>query len=310
MFDWNDLKYLLTVARTGSTLAAAKSLGVNQSTVHRRLQELEKRLGREIVKRHPTGYKITELGSEILPYAEQIETAIQSIELRLEASSDALSGQIRITCPEVVGVRLLNSELLDRFRERYPNLQVEFMLSDKLLDLSKGEADIAIRATAPYDNALFGRKIAQTPWAIYASHSYVAKRGGVTTLEDINRHSIAILDSDHEANKTKSWISSVAPEAKVAARCNSMTALRAAARSGAGLVSLPVTIGDSEPDLRRVFGPVEGLNTDFYLLIHEEMKKSQRVRALFDFIVDEIAIVRPILSGQGDRLKRSPNSRS
>jgi len=306
MFDWNDLKYLLTVARTGSTLAAAKSLGVNQSTVHRRLQELEKRLGQEIVKRHPTGYKITELGREILPYAEHIEAAVQSIERRLEAGGDGLSGQIRITCPEVVGVRLLNSELLDRFRDRYPNLQVEFMLSDKLLDLSKGEADIAIRATAPHDNGLFGRKIAQTPWAIYASHLYVAKHGGLSALEDIKRHSIAVLDSDHEGNKTKSWISSVAPEAKIAARCNSMTALRAAGRSGVGLISLPVTIGDSEPDLCRVFGPIEGLSTDFYLLIHEEMKNSQRVRALFDFIIDGIAMVRPILSGQGGMPARSP----
>lgn len=305
MFDWNDLKYLLSVARAGSTLAAAKSLRVNQSTVHRRLLELEKRLGREIVKRQPTGYKLTEHGREILPYAERIEAAILSIERRLEASGDALSGRIRITCPEVVGVRLLDSELLDRFHDRYPNLQVEFMLSDKLLDLSKGEADIAIRATAPYDAGLFGRKIAQTPWAIYASHSYVEKHGGLSVIDDLSKHSIAVLDSDHDENKTKSWISSVAPGAKIAARCNSMTALRAAARSGAGLISLPVTIGDSEPELCRVFGPIEGLSTDFYLLMHEEMKSSARVRALFNFIVDRIEIVRPILSGHGRTPGRS-----
>lgn len=305
MFDWNDLKYLLTVARSGSTLAAAKTLGINQSTVHRRLQELEKRLGREIVRRHPSGYRLTELGREILPYVEQIETAILSIERRLDARDDSLSGQIKITCPEVIGVRLLNSELMHRFRERYPNLRIEFMLSDKLLDLSKGEADIAIRATAPYDAGLFGRKIAQTPWAIYASHDYVAKHGGLPALEDLERHSIAVLDSDHEENKTKTWFGSVAPGAKVAARCNSMTALRAAARSGVGLVSLPVTIGDSDPDLCRVFGPIEGLSTDFYLLIHEEMKSSKRVRALFDFIIDEIGIVRPILSGQDTTARSS-----
>jgi DNA-binding transcriptional LysR family regulator len=162
MFDWNDLRHYLAVARYGSTIAAAKALNVNQSTVHRRLDELEKRLGRQLVVRQPTGYKLTELGQDMVTYAERVEEAVQTFERRLAASDTGLTGSIRLTCPEAVGVRLLHSPFIAKFNERYPGLRVDFVISDKLLDLAKGEADIAIRATAPFDEALFGRKIADT----------------------------------------------------------------------------------------------------------------------------------------------------
>jgi DNA-binding transcriptional LysR family regulator len=107
MFDWNDLKYFLAVARSGSTLAAAKVLSVNQSTVHRRLDELEKRLGHQLAVRQQSGYKLTELGQDLVTYAERVEEAVQSLERHLVASDVNLAGSIRITCPEAIGVRLL-----------------------------------------------------------------------------------------------------------------------------------------------------------------------------------------------------------
>ena len=144
MFDWNDLRHFLAVARYGSTIAAAKALNVNQSTVHRRLDELEKRLGRQLIVRQPTGYKLTELGQDMVTYAEQVEDAVQTFERRLAASGTGLTGSIRLTCPEAVGVRLLHSPFIAKFYERYPDSRVDFVISDKLLDLAKGEADIAI----------------------------------------------------------------------------------------------------------------------------------------------------------------------
>ena len=272
MFDWNDLRHFLAVARSGSTIAAAKALGLSQSTVHRRLEELEKRLGRHLIVRHATGYKLTELGKDMLIYAERVEHAVFSFERRVAASDLGLTGNVRVTCPEAVGVRLLHSPLVTKFNERYPGLQVEFIISDKLLDLARGEADIAIRATAPFDDALFGRKIANTPWAIYASRAYVERYGSVKDVADIERHSVALFDDEHEQNLTKVWLQSVAPNARVAARCNSMTALLSAAKSGAGLAALPVIVGDGDNGLVRVMGPIAGLNTNFYLLMHQEMK--------------------------------------
>ena len=307
MFDWNDLRHFLAVARFGSTLAAAKALNVNQSTVHRRLDELEKRLGRQLVVRQPTGYKLTELGQDMVTYAEQVEEAVQAFERRLAASDTGLTGSVRVTCPEAIGVRLLHSPFVAKFNERYPDLRVEFIISDKLLDLAKGEADIAIRATAPYDDALFGRKITETPWAIYASGAYIERAGTITDVADIARHSVALYDIEHHV--TKAWLQSVAPDARVAARCNSMTALLSAAKSGVGLAALPMTIGDNDPGLVRVLGPIPGLTTNFYLLMHRDMKTTPRVRALFDFFVEELNIVRPILAGESPALMANAQSK-
>jgi DNA-binding transcriptional LysR family regulator len=307
MFDWNDLRHFLAVARFGSTLAAAKALKVNQSTVHRRLDELEKRLGHQLVVRQPTGYKLTELGQDMVTYAKKVEEAVQAFERRLAASDTGLTGSIKVTCPEAIGVRLLHSPLIAKFNERYPSLRVEFIISDKLLDLAKGEADIAIRATAPFDETLFGRKIADTLWGIYASAAYIARAGTIMDVADIARHSVALFDI--EQHVTKAWLQSVAPAARVAARCNSMTALLSAAKSGVGLAALPMTIGDSEPDLVRVLGPIPGLTTNFYLLIHQDMKTTPRVRVLFDFFIEELDKVRPILAGESPALLSSAQSK-
>src|SRR6266576_2440273 len=167
MFDWNDLRHFLAVARNGSTIAAAKALGLSQSTVHRRLAELQKRTGRHLFIRHPTGYRLTEAGKLIQPFAEQVEEAVSALERHLTASDDALTGTVRVTCSESIGYRLTRSTLLDAFHARYPGLKLELLMSDRFFDLSKGEADIAIRAGASHDVSLIGRKIADVPWALY-----------------------------------------------------------------------------------------------------------------------------------------------
>jgi DNA-binding transcriptional LysR family regulator len=303
MFDWNDLKHFLAVARHGSTLAAAKALGLSQSTVHRRLDELEKRLGRQLVRRNRTGYKLTETGEDMVSFAERVEEAALAFQRRLAASDLGLAGTVRITCPEAVGVRLMHSPLIARFNERYPHLRVEFVLNDRLLDLAKGEADIAIRATAPYDNALFGRKIVDSPWAIYASRDYVARHGAIKDISEIDRHAVALFDREIKEHVTKGWLETVAPNARVAARCNSMTALISAARSGVGLAALPMIVGDLERDLVRVLGPVPDLSTNFYLLIHQDMRRTPRVRTFFDFVIENLPVIRSLLATKSDDKK-------
>jgi DNA-binding transcriptional LysR family regulator len=197
-----------------------------------------------------------------------------------------------------VGARLVHSSLIAKFNERYPELRVEIMLNDKLLDLAKGEADIAIRATAPYDDQLFGRKIVESHWAIYASRAYVERNGEIKQVSDINRHAVVLFDRENQQHVTKGWLEKVAPDARVAARCNSMTSLVSAAKSGAGLTALPEIVGDGEKDLIRVFGPVPDLTTNFYLLVHQDMQLTPRVRAFFDFVVENAAAMRPVLTGR------------
>lgn len=309
MFEWDDLKHFLAVARHGSTLAAAKALALSQSTVHRRIEELERQLGRQLVVRHASGYKLTEVGRDMVAYAAHVEDAALEFERRLAASDLGLAGTVRMTCPIAAGARLMRSPLMAKFNARYPNVRVEFVLNDKLFDLSKGEADIAIRSTAPYDDALFGRKIADSPWAIYASRAYVERHGGVEDVSVLGRHAVALLDGDSRQHATKGWLEKVAPAARVAARCNSMAALVSAARSGVGLVALPMIVADGEQGLVLVYGPVRDLTTNFYLLIHRDLRRTPRIRALFDFLVENAPAIRALLRGEERRPPRRSQSR-
>ena len=303
MFDWNDLKYFIAVARSGSTLAAAKTLRLSQSTVHRRIEELEKQLGQQLVTRHPTGYRLTELGEKLRSYAEQVEQTVVNFERQASAWGKDVRGTVKVTCPDEVGSRLLVSGLIDKFNERYPTLRVEFVMSDKNLDLAKGQADIAIRAVPPIDDTLFGRKIADSSWAVYASQSYVKRYGGVERPEDIDEHSIVLFDGKMRDHRSARWLKSVAPNARIAARANNMLAMQLAVKSGAGLAPMPVIVGEKDEALVRVFGPVKEITTPFFLLIHVDMKRTPRVRAFFDFMIEELPRLRPLLSGKVERRK-------
>lgn len=294
MFVWDDLKYFLAFARTGSMLAAAKVLGVNQSTVQRRLAELEERLGRRLVMRHLSGYHLTELGGELRNSAERVETAVTAFERDLAAYDKGLSGTIRVTIGSVLAERLRRTPLIDVFHARFPDLRLELVTSDRFLDLSKGEADIAIRAGEPHDENLVGRKIADAPWAVYASRSYVERHGAPARVEDIGRHFVVACGgsiSDYPAAK---WLHSVAPHATVAARCDNWSGLVLAVKSGAGIAPLLAYQGDHE--LVRVIDTID-LVTPFYLLMHQAMQRTPRVRAFADFVVSEIKAFRALMSG-------------
>ena len=297
MFDWNDLRHFLAVARHGSTLAAARALRVNQSTVHRRLAELERQLGCQLVNRHPTGYRLTEVGEELRSHAERVEDAVVAFERRVSASSKEIRGTVRVACPEAVGARLMLSPLIDRFTAHNPTLHVEFVLGERIVDLAKGEADIAIRAQAPADDKLFGRKIADAPWAIYASRTYLRRHGRIKREGDINGHPVVIFSGELRDHPSVQWLKSVAPRANVAARGTTLSALVLATKSGAGLAALPVIVGEREANLVRVLGPLRDLATPFYLLMHQDMRRTPRVRVLFDFMIQQLLALRPLLGG-------------
>src|SRR6202012_1202984 len=138
---------------------------------------LEDQLGRRLFEKRPEGYRLTRVGEELRPLAERVETNVADF-TRYRASSDTeLRGTVRVTCPETAGYRIMKSSILADFHSRYPGLRVEMVMVDRVLDLAKGEADIAFRTSDPKDEALVARKIAEVPWAIFASRAYLARRG-------------------------------------------------------------------------------------------------------------------------------------
>lgn len=294
MFDWNDLKYLLAVARHGSTIAAGKALGLSQSTVLRRLNELEKRIGRQLVVRHTTGYRLTEFGEDMRLYAEHVEISIQEFERHVSDAARDQSGVIRVTCPEPIVQRM--TPLIERFHARYPNLRVEFVMSDRYLDLLKGEADVAFRS-GDTDDELIGRKIADSIWGVYASRGYIERHGQPKSVEDLSGHALVSLDESMSKHRVVRWLNDVAPGANVVARNNSVLGLVYAVKSGVGIGPLPTAIADGEPDLVRVLGPIAELARSWRLLTHPDLRRTPRIAAFFDFVSQEREAVKSILAG-------------
>lgn len=294
MFDWNDLKYFLAVARHGSTIAAGKALRLSQSTVHRRLSELERKIRRKLVTRTASGYRLTDFGKELQPYAERVEATIQDLERQVANAGRSNSGIIRVTCPEPIVNRM--TPLIERFHAHHPHLRVEFVMSDRYLDLSKGEADVAFRSGDTEDE-LVGRKIADSIWAIYASRDYIERHGKPQHLEELSRHPLVCLDESMSNHRVAKWLKAAAPEAKITARNTSVLGLMYAVKSGVGVGPLPTAIADTETDLVRVLGPIPELARSWRLLVHPDIRRTPRIAAFFDFVVGERDALKSILTG-------------
>jgi len=296
-FDWDDLKPLLAVAQHGSTLAAGRALGVDASTVQRRLSGLGRRLGQPLVERQPSGYRLTAFGEALLPQARRVEAAVAEFQQQLAVATAEVAGVVRVTCPEPIVYRITRSTLLQRFGERHPGLQVHFVMSDRYVDLTRGEADVALRSGDTDDGALVGRKIGDSVWAVYASTDYLARHGRPQSIEDLANHALVGFDDTMPTHRLSVWLHRIAPEAAIVARNNSVLGLVQSARAGLGVAPLPVALGDAEPDLVRVIEPVAELTRTWRVLTTPALRHTPRVAAFFDFIVDEIDTLRPIITG-------------
>jgi DNA-binding transcriptional LysR family regulator len=295
MFDWNDLRYFLAIAREGSTQAAAVALKVNQSTVQRRLSSLEDAIGRKLVERHPTGYRLTHFGQQLLPSAEAVEASVAALERAVKSTDTELAGTVRVTCPETDMYRLLGPSI-ERFRAQHPGLRVEFVMTEKRLDLSRGEADIALRGGPPLDDSLIGRKIGDVHWYVYASRAYVLRYGKPARPEEIAQHAVIAFEGQIAESRPARWFHSYAAAANIVARSKSMLSTLSAVKTGIGLALLPHHIGQPEEELVRVLELPADLKQPMTLLVHPDLRNVPRVQAFFDFMIGEIERLRPLLS--------------
>ena len=297
MFDWDDLKHFLAVARHGSTTAAGRAMNIDQSTVQRRLAAFEQRIGQPLTERHREGTRLTAYGTALLPLAQRVEHEVLAMERFVQSSSRSLNGVIRLTCPEPIVARITRSDLLHRLAARHPDLHVEFVMSDRYVDLAKGEADVALRSGDTVDNALVGRKIADSLWAVYGGRDYIAQHGSPSQLGDLAGHGWATFDSSMPGHRATQWLHEVAPQARIVGTSSSVLGLVQCAKVNVGLVALPTALGDAEPDLLRVWGPVPELTRSWRMLTTRQLRRTPRVAAFFTFIADEVASLKPILTG-------------
>jgi DNA-binding transcriptional LysR family regulator len=292
MLNWNDLRHFLAIAREGSAGAGAKALGVNQSTVQRRLQVLEKRLGCVLVERHVTGYRLTVHGQALLASVTNVEAAVEGVQRQVASFDDRDIGPVRVTCLVTIGQRLVKSGLIDAFHAQHPGISIELLMEQRVFDLSKAEADIAIRGGAPGQGALIGRKIAETQWGVYASHAFVQRYGRPAAPCDIGRFKVIEMINELENLPAVRWMRAHTSPAMVTARCGNIPAVHLAVRSGAGLAPLPTVYAAEDAGLVNLLGPLPELSYPIFLVAHRDVRKHSRVNAFFEFCVREL---KPVL---------------
>ncbi len=289
--DWEDLKFFKALADAGSLRRAGDAMGVHPSTVTRRVEHFERRLGVHLFNRHPTGLTLTDAGRELLESADRVEVEIQDVERRLAGRDDSLAGEIRVTLPDVVASGFLMHDLR-RFNERYPAVRVDIIPSYEALDISRREADVAIRVTSNPPEQLVGRRIARSASAPYASLEYIAG------LDEIDLARCDWIAWDDVVDITP-WVES--PEAshvRARTRLRSILLQLEAARAGMGVALLPCSLGDRDPQLRRLGEPWQNPDHDIWILTHPDLRTSARVRAFMEHMTEAFRRNQPLLEGK------------
>jgi len=298
MFEWSDLRHFLAVARSGSTLAAAKLLGVNQTTVARRIAALEESLGERLFDRAAGGYRLTTVGSAMVQNAERVETEAEAFARMVAQRSRRLSGVIRFTTNDVLADALLNPWLGD-FNRRFPVVQLETIVTNDKLDLSRGEADIALRAgrSAVTGEGLVVRRLCSGKWGMYCSKAYAAENGKPVLPEQLTNHSI-IGGAGELANSEPEFLKRAkAAGAVVRSASSSILNIAAAIRSGLGVGPIPCMLGGLDPQLEQCF-LFDEADYDLLLITREEMRLLPHVKAFCDFIVARTSALRHIIEGR------------
>ena len=300
MDDWNDARLVLAMSRTGSLTAAAKGLRVDHSTVFRRLAALEARLGLPLFERGPGGvYKPTTAGVRAALAAERMEDEALGLARDLAGQDRRLTGRLRVTCSETLAYRLL-TPCIARFRAAHPGIVVELVVDSRVLNLSRREADVALRVARPREGDLWGRKLADVAWTAYGAADYLAGVPPLTSAADLGSHPLIGWEEGTAGINAAVWLAGAAPLAAVVYRTNSLVNQLVAARAGIGLAVLPCYLGDPEPGLARALpgGPVPALARELWIVTHQDLRRTARVRAFFDYIAEGIGADRVLIEGR------------
>lgn len=287
MFDWNDLRYFLAVARSGSTLSAARSLKVSQATISRRVTLFEEQLGIELFARSPTGYALTARGEALVPMAEAVEAAVGDFAENVEAEARRISGKVRLTTVESA-VNAWVIPALAKLSRSHPGIEVDIVSADRYLDLGRGEADVAVRfGPRPSEEALVARKLTDLDECLFASRELVTRLGRPSSYADVARYPL-VAETTDRAGLFNSWIMANIPGAQVVHRVSSLSGIVAAAHAGLGAAILPCIMGDHLKGLVRLLPPINELAMPVWMVTTDQARRQPHIRAVIDAVVDVI----------------------
>ena len=288
MFDWNDLRHFLAVAETGSTLAAGRRLRVSQTTVARRVTALEEALGLALFERRQAGYVLTPAGEALLGQAGAVESAAAALADAAAAQTREASGLVRLTVGESLAVTVMPPILRDLY-EAHPGIRIELDSSDAKRDLGAGAADVAVRTTVqPTEGGLVGRRVAHDDWAAYCSRAYAETHGRPTSIRELRRHPLVGGGGDGIWDHYLAWLRQYGLEEAVAIHHDSVNGLIAAVKAGFGVAALPCFVAENDVELVRCLPPRHKEERGIWLLTHERLRHTPRVRAVMDFLGDRL----------------------
>ncbi len=281
MIDWNDLPYFLSVAKTGSLLGASKALGVNHSTVFRRINALEDKLGSRLFERLTEGYTLTDVGHIVLQHAQTAENSIHSLERAVAGKDFELSGEIRITAPLSFSEYVL-APCIAKFRQLHPGISINIIVSSALYDLSRRDADIAIRTGSNPPDHLIGRRVTDLVWSVYANKAYIKKYGQPKFTEQLSEFNLIGADESLLMVEAYKWLMQNFSSENFSCSASDVKTISTLCTQGLGLALLPTNYFC--PNLVKLFDVEPQIKDTVWILTHPDLRHVARIKEFSKFL--------------------------
>lgn len=285
MKDWDDMRFFHAVAEGGSLSAASRSLGVNHSTVFRRINQLEERLQARLFERLDNRYQLTETGEQLYTRIQQVANVMDDVERHVAGRDSLLEGSIRLTCPDTFLDWIVPGLIAD-FCRLYPQITIELRADQEHLDLARREADIALRATNTPPDYLIGRRLGHMGWHFYGLPEFRQRiPPEVTQLPDSALADLPVIAPEGKLLQIPAcqWLDKQLPRFQVSARAGSLRAAAALAQAGLGLALLPAEAGLA---LSEIAAPAKNFDTGIWLLSHPDMRSNTRLNCFSRFMAE------------------------
>jgi len=291
-----DLPLVLALARTRTLARAAERLDVDASTIFRRLNDLERRLRVRLFDRSTHGYALTAAGQRAAATAERIETELHALDREIAGRDQQLMGSVRITASETLSYAVL-PPLLAKFHAVHPGIQLTLAIDNRVLDLTRREADVALRTRRPSEGSLFGRRLARIAWAFYgAKGSRLLQRNEGAPLE-LTRQAVIGWEGHAARIVASDWIEAHVAATQIVYRSNSLINHLMAVREGLGIALLPCYLADPVAEVRRLAPPLPELEGELWIVTHKDLRETARIRTFLNVVGDGIAAQRGLFEG-------------
>jgi DNA-binding transcriptional LysR family regulator len=294
--SWDHFQVFLAVHRGGSHARAARDLGVDATTIGRRLAALEASLGARLFDRTPAGLSLTSAGEAILVHAERAEMEIVAAEREVAGGDTRAAGHVRLTSGDGIAAYVLVPALVE-LRRRHAGLLVELRSDTRTLDLSRREADVAVRLARPSEPSVVARRVGTCRFSLYASRTYLERRGTPRSAKELAGHDFIGFQSELDDLPQLTWLRRLVPEPRWMLRANTTTAQVVACGEGLGIALLPTFIAPHEPRLTPILGRIEGPRRDIWTAAHADMRKNARVAVLLEWLAATFAGTRSAAIG-------------